>query len=97
MMSFLRRLLHIQGDSEPSLVVLGEQVTMEKTTRRFHAIASTLAELNAERLSAQTVNDPHYVRWRSQPTCVAHELCSRTRSQNIRHRGHSFLIATHRT
>ena len=29
---------------------------MEKTTRQFRAIASTLAELNAEGLSAQTVN-----------------------------------------
>ena len=30
---------------------------MEKTTQRFRAIASTLAELHAEGLSAQTVND----------------------------------------
>ena len=30
---------------------------MEKTTQRFRRIASTLAELNAEGLSAQTVND----------------------------------------
>ena len=43
---------------EPSPVVLGEQATVEKThTQRFPAIASTLAELDAEGLSAQTVND----------------------------------------
>ena len=48
---------HFQGDSEPSPVVLGEQATMEKTTQLFRAIASTLAELNAEGLSMQTVND----------------------------------------
>ena len=62
--------LHIQGDSEPSPVVLGEQATMERTTRRFHAIASTLAQLNAEGLSEQTgQRPPHHV-----------ELCSGTRS-----------------
>ena len=49
--------LHIQGDSEPSPVVLREQTTVDKTTQRFRAIASTLAELNAEGLGMQTVND----------------------------------------
>ena len=49
--------LHIQGDSEPSPVVLGEQATMEKTTRRFRDSASIFAELTAEGLSAQTVCD----------------------------------------
>ena len=30
---------------------------MEKTTQRFQKIASTLADLNAEGLNVQTVND----------------------------------------
>ena len=37
--------------------MLGEQVTMEKTTQRFQKIATTLADLNAEGLNAQAVND----------------------------------------
>ena len=49
--------LQIHGDIEPSLVVLGEQATMEKTTQRFQKIATTLADLNAEGLNVQTVND----------------------------------------
>ena len=49
--------LQIHGDTEPSPVVLGEQVTMEKTTQRFQKIATTLAELDAEGLNVQTVND----------------------------------------
>ena len=48
--------LQIHGDTEPSPVVLGEQATMEKT-QRFQKIATTLADLNAEGLSVQTVND----------------------------------------
>ena len=40
--------LQIHGDTEPSPVVLGEQATMEKTTQRFHKIATTLADLNAQ-------------------------------------------------
>ena len=47
----------IHGDTEPSPVVLGEQATREKTTRRFQKIATTLADLNAEGLHVQTVND----------------------------------------
>ena len=47
----------IYGDIEPSPVVLGEQTTMEKTTQRFQKIATTLADLNAEGLNAQAVND----------------------------------------
>ena len=39
-------------------VVLGEQATMEKTTQRFQKNATTLADLNAEGLNVQTVNDP---------------------------------------
>ena len=38
-------------------IVLGEQVTMAKTTQCFQKIATTLAELNAEGLNVQTVND----------------------------------------
>ena len=47
----------IHGDTEPSPVVLGEQGTMEKTTQRFQKMATTLADLNAEGLNVQTVND----------------------------------------
>ena len=49
--------LQIHGDTEPSPVVLGEQATMEKTTQRFQKIATILADLNAEGLNVQTVND----------------------------------------
>ena len=49
--------LQILGDTEPSPVVLGEQATMEKTIQRFQKIATTLADLNAEGLNVQTVND----------------------------------------
>ena len=49
--------LQIHGDTEPNPVVLGEQATMEKTTQRFQKIATTLADLNAEGLNVQTVND----------------------------------------
>ena len=49
--------LQIHGDIEPSPVVLGEQTTTEKTTQRFQRIAVTLADLNAEGLNAQAVND----------------------------------------
>ena len=49
--------LQIHGDTEPSPVVLGEQATMEKTTQRFQKIATKLADLNAEGLNVQTVND----------------------------------------
>ena len=56
-LSCLGRHLQVHGDTEPSPVVFGEQVTMEKTTQRFQKIATTLAELNAEGLNVQTVND----------------------------------------
>ena len=49
--------LQIHGGTEPSPVVLGEQATMEKTTQRFQRIATTLADLKAEGLNAQAVND----------------------------------------
>ena len=49
--------LQIHGDTEPSPVVLGEQATMEKTTQRFQKIATTLADLDAEGLNVQTVDD----------------------------------------
>ena len=49
--------LQIHGDTEPSPVVLGEPVTMEKTAQRFQKIATTLADPNAEGLNAQAVND----------------------------------------
>ena len=49
--------LQIHGDTEPSPVVPGEQATMEKATQRFQKIATTLADLNAEGLNVQTVND----------------------------------------
>ena len=47
--------LQIPWYIEPSPIVLGEQASMEQTTERFRAIASTLAELSAEGLNAQTV------------------------------------------
>ena len=56
-LSCLRGRLQIHGDIEPSPVVLGEQASMEKTTQRFQRIATTLADLNAEGLNAQTEND----------------------------------------
>ena len=49
--------LQIHGDTEPSLVISGEQVTMEKTTQRFQKIATTLADINAEGPNLQTVNN----------------------------------------
>ena len=49
--------LQIHGDTEPSPVVVGEKATMEKTTQRFQKIATTLADLNAEGLNVQAVND----------------------------------------
>ena len=49
--------LHIQDDGEPSPDVLGEHATMEEAIRRFRDISATLAELIAEGLDAQTVND----------------------------------------
>ena len=78
--------LHIQGDSEPSPVVLGEHATMEKTTRRFRDISATLAELNAERLHAQTVNDllTMYVAAASQHV-LRMSFCTGGRSQEVRH------------
>ena len=48
--------LQIHGDIEPSPVVLGEQTTMEKTTKRFQRIA-TLADLDTKGLNAQAVDD----------------------------------------
>ena len=49
--------VQIYGDTEPSPVIPGEQATMEKTTQRFQRFATTLADLNAEGLNAQAVND----------------------------------------
>ena len=49
--------LQIHGDIEPSSVVWGKQATMEKTIQRFQRMATTLADLNAEGLNAQAVND----------------------------------------
>ena len=49
--------LQIHGDIEASPIVLGEQTFMEKTRQRFQRIATTLADLYAEGLNAQTVND----------------------------------------
>ena len=49
--------LQIHGGIETSPVVVGEQASMEKTTQRFQKIATTLADLNAEGLNVQTVND----------------------------------------
>ena len=56
-LSCLGGYLQIHGDIEPSPVVQGEQAIMEKTTQRFKKVATTLADLNAEGLNAQAVND----------------------------------------
>ena len=56
-LSCLGRHLQLHGDIEPSPVVLGEQASTEKATQRFQGIATTLADLNAEGLNAQAVND----------------------------------------
>ena len=60
--------LQIHGDIEPSPVVLGEEASMERTTRCFQTIATTLADLNAEGFNAQAVNNlpTMYVRAASQ-------------------------------
>ena len=49
--------LQIHHNIQPTPVVLGEQATLERTTQRFQRIATTLADLNAEGLNAQAVND----------------------------------------
>ena len=76
--------LQIHGDTEPSPVVLCEQTTMEKTTKRFQKIATTLADLNAEGLNVHTVNDlltmyvgaasQHVLRMRFVPEQEAHNF-----------------------
>ena len=71
--------LNIHGDIGPSPIVLGEQAFMEKSTQRFQRIATTLADLNAEGLNAQTV----HVCWCSQSARASHELRSRTRGQEL--------------
>ena len=49
--------LQMHGDIESSPVALGEQASLEKTAQRFQRIATTPADLNAEGLNAQAVND----------------------------------------
>ena len=66
--------LQIHGDIEPSPVVLGEQTTMEKTTQRVQKIATTLADLNAEGLNAQAVDDLLTMCVCSKSTRPSHEL-----------------------
>ena len=79
--------LRIQGDVEASPIVLGEQASMEKTTQRFRRIASTLAELNAEGLSAQTVNDLLPCMWvQLASTCPARALCRNTKPGRLTQR-----------
>ena len=57
-LSCLGGLLQIHGDVEPSPIVLGELATTEKKNKqRFPQIATTLDDLNAKGLDAQTVND----------------------------------------
>ena len=57
-LSCLGEHLHIQGRQRIAfLLFLVNKAQWRKTTRRFRAMASTLAEPNAESLSAQTVND----------------------------------------
>ena len=47
----------IHGDTKPSPFVLREQTTMEKTAQLLQKIATTPADLNAEGLTVETVND----------------------------------------
>ena len=74
--------LQITGDIEPSPSVLGEQASKEKTTQLFQRSATTLADLNAGGLNAQTVNDllSMYVGAASQH---AHKLRSRPGGQEF--------------
>ena len=81
--------LQIHGDTEPSPVVLGEQVTMEKTTQRFRKIATMLADLNAEGLNAQPT---HHVCGRSKSTRATHELRAWTRGSQLRQSGYDLLV-----
>ena len=87
--------LQIHGDVEPSPVVLGEQASMEKTSQRFQRIATTFADLNAEGLNAQSVNDllTMYVGAASQHV-LRMSFCARTRSSQLRRAGHDLLVST---
>ena len=49
--------LQIHGDTEPTLLFWVNRLPWKKTTQRFQKIATTLADLNAEGLNVQTVND----------------------------------------
>ena len=88
--------LQIDGDIEPSPVILGEQASMEKTTQRFQRIASTFADLNAEGFNAQSVNDllTVYVGTASQHV-LRMSFCARIRSSQLRQAGHDFLVPPH--
>ena len=94
-LSCLGRHLQIHGDIEPSPVVLGEQASMEKTTQRLQRIATTLADLNAEGLNAQSVNDllTTYVGAASQHV-LRMSFCVRTRSLKLRQAGHDVFGPT---
>ena len=88
--------LQIQDDIEPSPIVLDEQATMVKTTQRFQRIATTLAELNAEGLSAQTVNDllSMYVGAASQHVLRV-SFVPEKEAKNFDTAGHCVLVTTH--
>ena len=52
------------------------EATMEKTTQRFQKIATTLADLNAEGLNVQTLNDLLPCTWVLPVNMPPHELCA---------------------
>ena len=85
--------LQIHGDTEPSPLVLGEQTTMEKTTQRFQKIPTTRADVNAEGLNVQAVNDL--------PTmfvgAASQHVLRMTRGLQLRQTGHDLLVPPHPT
>ena len=88
--------LQIHGDTEPSPVVLGEKAIMEKTIQRFQKIASTLADLNAEGLNVQTVNDllTMYVGAASQHV-FRMSFVPEQEAQKLRQTGYHLLVPSH--
>ena len=90
--------LQIHSDIEPSLVVLASRPPWKKQHIRFQRIATTLADLNAEGLDAQTVNDlltmyvgaasQHVLRMSFVPEQEAHKL---------RKAGHDILVPSNST
>ena len=68
--------------------------TMEKTTQRFQKIATTVADLNAEGLNVQTVNDPltMYVGAASQHV-LRMSFVSEQEARQLRQTGYDLLVS----